>query len=330
MKIALAPMEGVVDPVMRDILTRVGGIDYCVTEFIRVSDKLLPRRVYQRLCPELETGGLTAAGVPVVLQLLGSDPELMAVNARRAAEMGAPGIDLNFGCPAKTVNKNRGGAVLLDEPELIFRIVSAVRQAVPESVPLSAKMRLGNKDKTRALESAAAMAEAGAGLLTVHARTKIEGYRPPAHWEWVGRIREHVRVPVVANGEVWTPEDCKRCIEVSGCDDVMIGRGLISHPGLAKQIKSQDALSPCDWSDVLQLLLDYFARVESDLAPKYVHGRIKQWLHQLKRHYPEAVVLFERIKTVTWLDQLRDLLITELQAVQRESRYDDQIRCLAR
>jgi len=311
MKIALAPMEGVVDPVMRDILTRVGGIDYCVTEFIRVSDKLLPRKVFHRLCPELAAGGMTASGVPVILQLLGSEPDLMAMNARRAARLGAPGIDLNFGCPAKTVNKNRGGAVLLDEPDLIFDIVSAVRKAVPDEVPVSAKMRLGNKDKELALENAAAMAEAGAGLVTVHARTKVEGYRPPAHWEWIARIREHIDVPVVANGEIWTPEDCRRCIEVSGCSDVMIGRGLISHPALGQAIKGGSEAAG-SWQAVVRMLLDYFHQVETRLAPKYVHGRVKQWLHQLKRQYPEAQPLFDKIKTVTWLDDLRDILKREL------------------
>eukprot|EP00764_Aduncisulcus_paluster_P005168 gnl/Carplike_NY0171/18647_a29223_74.p1 GENE.gnl/Carplike_NY0171/18647_a29223_74~~gnl/Carplike_NY0171/18647_a29223_74.p1 ORF type:complete len:185 (+),score=10.99 gnl/Carplike_NY0171/18647_a29223_74:88-642(+) len=180
-------MEGVVDYTMRDLLTQVGGIDQCVTEFVRVSDRVLPAKVFRRLCPELLNGGKTPAGVPVILQLLGSDPTVLAGNARKAAKLGALGIDLNFGCPAKTVNKSKGGAVLLDTPELIHEIVKAVRIAVPEGTPVTAKMRLGNKDKSLAFDNAQAIAEAKADGLTVHARTKLEGYRPPAHWEWIAQ-----------------------------------------------------------------------------------------------------------------------------------------------
>jgi tRNA-dihydrouridine synthase C len=130
-RILLAPMEGVMESVMRDMLTRIGGYERCVTEFVRVSSTVLPPKVYYRLCPELKQGGRTAAGTPVYVQLLGSDPVLMAANAAVAAKLGAPGIDLNFGCPAKTVNKSRGGATLLRTPEAVYEICSAVRDATP-------------------------------------------------------------------------------------------------------------------------------------------------------------------------------------------------------
>ena len=124
-------MEGLLDFVLRDILTRVGGIDRCVSEFIRITDQLLPERVFTRIVPELLNGGRTLAGVPVRAQLLGSDPVCLAENAGRLAELGPAGIDLNFGCPAKVVNRHGGGAALLDEPETVFAIVAAVRRAVP-------------------------------------------------------------------------------------------------------------------------------------------------------------------------------------------------------
>src|SRR3990167_2839084 len=165
-------MEGLTDPIMRDVLTSVGSFDWCVTEFIRVTNSVLPDRIYHQYCPELLNGGKTAAGTPVHVQFLGNDPEMLAANAIRAVKLGAPAIDLNFGCPAKTVNRHRGGAVLLDEPELLHRIVSAVRRAVPADIPVSAKMRLGYRDRSRMLDNARGMVEAGAGWLTVHARTK--------------------------------------------------------------------------------------------------------------------------------------------------------------
>jgi len=306
-------MEGVVDYTMRDLLTQVGGIDHCVTEFLRVSDRVLPAKVFRRMCPELMNGGKTPAGVPVILQLLGSDPSVLAGNARKGAKLGAPGIDLNFGCPAKTVNKSKGGAVLLDTPELIHEIVKAVRQAVPQDVPVSAKMRLGNKDKELAIENAHAIAEAGADSLAVHARTKLEGYKPPAHWEWISRIREAVELPVIANGEVWNWQDYIRCKELSGCSDVMIGRGLVARPDLAKALKNQMVnreSTSLEWQHVLKLVLLYLNRIEQNLSAKYVHGRLKQWLFHLQREYVEASVAFEKVKTIREPSQLR-IALTE-------------------
>jgi tRNA-dihydrouridine synthase C len=314
-KIILAPMEGVVDATMRKLITQLGGVDLCVTEFIRITGYTLPEKEFLKYSPELDNHGNTPAGIPVVVQLLGSEPELLAMNAIRAAQMGAPAIDLNFGCPSKTVNKHRGGAVLLDEPALIHQIVKAVRQAVPDSIPVTAKMRLGNQDKSLAIDNACAIEEAGANSLAVHARTKVEGYKPPAHWEWIGRIKEHVSLPVIANGEVWNCDDYQRCRELSGCDDVMIGRGLIARPELGLMIKSFQLGQSSEgeaWSKIIMMLLDYFGHVEAKLPPKYVHGRIKQWLHMMRPQRPEAEKLFFDVKTIHDLDDLRSMLEREL------------------
>ena len=146
-RLVLAPMEGVIDSVMRDLLTTIGGYDRCVTEFVRVSQTILPSRVFHRLCPELLTGGRTPAGTPVFLQLLGNNPDLMARNAQVAEALGAPGIDLNFGCPAKTVNKSQGGAVLLKTPDLLGAVCAEVRAAVAPEIPVTAKIRLGFEDE---------------------------------------------------------------------------------------------------------------------------------------------------------------------------------------
>ena len=226
MRLILAPMEGVMDHDMRDLLTGINTFDLCVTEFVRVTDTLLPNRVFYRTCPELLQGAKTSNDTPVRLQLLGSHPEYMALNAQRAVKLGSPGVDINFGCPSKTVNKNRGGAILLREPDQLFNIVRAVRDAVPAELPVTAKIRLGYEDKSLFLENARAVEQAGASELAVHARTKAEGYRPPAHWEYIGKIRENLRIPVIANGEIWNHEDARRCMDASGCSDLMVGRPL--------------------------------------------------------------------------------------------------------
>jgi tRNA-dihydrouridine synthase C len=311
MQIALAPMDGLVDDILRDVLTPVGGIDWCVTEFIRVNDVLLPPSVFHRLAPELARGSRTRAGTPLRLQLLGSDPNALAENAALACELGAPVIDLNFGCPAKSVNKSRGGAILLKEVDLLHDIVAAVRRAVPREIPVTAKMRLGYEVPDGALDSARALADGGASQIVVHARTKLEGYKPPAHWEWIAKIQDVLRVPVYANGEIWTLEDWRRCRQVSGVEDVMLGRGLVARPDLARQIAAVDdgrEIVPMTWDeDVLPLVREFWAQSLQKLTPMSAPGRLKQWMALLKLTYPEADALFLRIRGLTdcrLIDQL--------------------------
>ncbi|MCY1267443.1 tRNA-dihydrouridine(16) synthase [compost metagenome] len=314
MQIALAPMEGLVDDILRDVLTRVGGIDWCVTEFIRINDRLLPPSAFLQLAPELEQGSRTRAGTPMRVQLLGSDPQCLAENAALACELGAPVIDLNFGCPAKTVNRSRGGAVLLKEPELMHRIVETVRRAVPQAIPLTAKMRLGYDSPDGSLDCARALADGGAAHVVVHARTKVDGYKPPAHWEWVARVAEAVPVPVFANGEVWTLADYLRCREISGVEDIMLGRGLVSRPDLARQIaawRDGREVAEMPWTEVRLLLDDFWRQARRKLAPRYAPGRLKQWLGMLTRSYPEALELFAVARRESDCERLDRLLLGE-------------------
>lgn len=302
MQIALAPMEGLVDDVLRDVITRVGGIDWCVTEFIRVNHQLLPAKSFYALAPELKQGSRTRAGTSMRVQLLGSDPSCLADNAALAVKLGAPVIDLNFGCPAKTVNRSRGGAVLLKEPELLHRILREVRRTVPAQIPVTAKMRLGYEDTALALDCARALADGGAQQIVVHARTKTDGYRPPAHWEWIARVRDAVRVNVFANGEVWSVDDWRRCRAASGVEDLMLGRGLIARPDLALQIRAasrNETIEPMTWWELVPLVQDFWAQVRAKLHDKQAPGRLKQWLTWLRRNYIEADALFVAVRTET-------------------------------
>ena len=310
--ILLAPMEGLLDFVLRDILTRVGGVDRCVSEFIRITDQLLPERVFTRIVPELHNGGRTFSGVPVRAQLLGSDPVCLAENAARLASMGPEGIDLNFGCPANVVNRHGGGASLLREPETIHAIVKAVRRAVPAHMPVSAKMRLGYLDDTLAVDCALAIASGGASELVVHARTKAQAYRPPAYWERIADIRAAVPIPVVANGEIWTVDDARRCRAASGCDMLMIGRGAVVDPGLGLAIQADMSGLPVDavgWPTLMPLIADFWQIVCTRLDHRSRAGRLKQWLNFLRRRFPEAEVAYQALKRVNdpavidaWLD----------------------------
>jgi len=301
-RILLAPMEGLLDHTLRDMLTRVGGVDLCVSEFIRVTNTVLPRRAFIRVAPELLNNSRTVAGVPVRVQLLGSDPDYLAANAAALAKLEPAGIDLNFGCPAKTVNQHRGGAVLLDEPELVGQIVAAVRRAVPAHIPVSAKMRLGYNDDSRAEDCALAIEAAGASDLVVHARTKAHGYRPPAYWNRIADLRQQVRMPMVANGEIWTLADALRCRAVTGCERLMIGRGMVADPGLALAIAQHDAAATglpehaVGWGQIVGLMRLFWQGIALRVAPRHRAGRLKQWLNYLRRVYPEAQEAFEQLR----------------------------------
>ena len=320
--ILLAPMEGLLDHMLRDALTRVGGIDRCVSEFIRITDMLMPNRVFTRIVPELLNGSRTAAGVPVRPQLLGSDVNCMAENAAKLAALAPEGIDLNFGCPAKCVNRHRGGAVLLDEPELIHAIVAAVRHAVPAHIPVSAKMRLGYMDDSRTLECAQALASAGAAEIVVHARTKADGYKPPAYWDRIAAVREAVpAITVVANGEIWTVADAAAARAQSGCEHLMVGRGMVADPGLALAIlgSTQAAIG---WEELLPLMNDFFTLVRTNVQAKHQAGRLKQWLHYLRRRHPEAEAAYAELRTVNDAAELARRLFAPLMGLNQPARTE--------
>ncbi|MGE0632184.1 MAG: tRNA dihydrouridine synthase [Pseudobdellovibrionaceae bacterium] len=304
-------MEGVVDWVLRDTLTRMGGLDQCVTEFMRVTNMLLPAHLFYDLAPELNTNSKTAAGTPVFYQLLGGQPEPLAQNAVRAVELGACGIDLNFGCPAKTVNRHDGGATLLQYPDRLFDIVSAVRKALPAHIPVTAKMRLGFMEANLYFENAKALEEAGATWITVHARTKADGYKPPAYWEKLAEIRESVKVPVIGNGEVWTLTDYIRIREISGCQDIMIGRACLANPFLFQEIKAyldgKESLKSSP-AKALALVPPFFAASEKYRHSKYAVQRSKQWIKQLSLFHPELEQIFNSLKILIEPEEFRRAL----------------------
>ncbi|MEC9483959.1 MAG: tRNA-dihydrouridine synthase family protein [Halomonas sp.] len=300
-------MEGTIDAVTRDLLTAQAGFDWTVTEFVRVVDARLPPRVFYKHCPELLAPRVaTPSGIPVHLQLLGSDPRALAANARQAVRLGATGLDLNFGCPAKTVNRHDGGASLLRDPERVHRAVAAVSNAVEGRVPVTAKVRLGFADRRLALACALAAEAGGARHLVVHARTRNEGYRPPAHWEWIARIRHRLTIPVIANGDIWTLEDYWKARSLSGCEDVMLGRGVLADPDLAHRIRhwqrTGERLAETTWTRRAGILIAYAQRQRLALPDKVVVSLLKQWLNQMRARNAQAAACFSVLRRETRLD----------------------------
>lgn len=303
MRVILGPMEGVLDHLMREMLTQINDYDFCVTEFVRVINLPLPDHVFYRLCPELKQGSRTKAGVPVKVQLLGQEPHWMAENAVRAAELGACGVDLNFGCPAKMVNQSKGGAALLQHPELIYQVIKACRDAVPAGIPVSAKIRLGWENPDDCFEIVDAVQQAGADELTVHARTKAGGYKASEiKWDYIDQIRQKTHIPLIANGEIWNYADGQACIETTGIDSLMVCRGALNVPNLGNIVKHNHSAMP--WHEVVDLLLEYSAYEVRGDKGKYYPNRVKQWFAYLRQAYPQAADLFREIRTMTEVDPI--------------------------
>jgi len=299
-------MEGLADPLMRNVLTAIGGYDWGIAEFVRVTESVLPNRTFLRTCPELHHGSKTAAGTPMRVQLLGSDPHFMAANARRLVKHRPAGIDINFGCPAPTVFRHRGGSALLGEPDLLHDIVSAVRSQVPVDIPFTAKMRLGIADDALAVDCAQAIEAGGVDELIVHGRTKVDGYKPPARWHQIDRVRAAVGIPIIANGEVWTVEDFRNCQAVSGCADIMLGRGALADPLLPRKVRGE---ATGGWAELVPSVALYWQGVRERVLPVHAGGRLKQWLMLLRRHYPEAEVLYQRLRPVKAAEEIDRLLV---------------------
>ena len=308
--VALAPMDGVTDHVYRELLTGLrgghSGISQCVSEFVRVTRDVVPDHVIRRHCPEVDHGGTTRAGVPVFVQILGGDEGPMADTAAAAAALGAPGIDINFGCPAKTVNNHDGGATILKTPQRVERIVAAVRRAVPDHVPVSVKIRLGWASADPVTDIARAAEAGGGAWLTIHARTRLQLYKPPVDWVSIGRAREAVSFPVVANGDLNTADDVAACARASGCDAFMIGRGAMARPLLFRQIRGE--VEPdLDLPWLVGVLDDYAERLCAAGAPERAAlGRVKQWLRLAAPGFSQMREMFDALKRLSDLAQMRE------------------------
>lgn len=305
--LVLAPMEGIVDAPMRAFQSEIGAFSYAVAPFVRVSIEPVPEKVFLRDVPELTYGGKTPCGLPVQVQLLGGNPDLVAQSALTALSLGADSIDLNFGCPAKTVNRHGGGAILLKEPKVIAEIVRTVCSALPKDVPVSVKIRLGWDDPNAVFEIAGLAADAGAAWLTVHARTRTQGYAPPAQWEYIGQLRKLVDVPLVANGDIWTVDDLLRCRDATGCSAFMIGRGALADPLLSVKaavvlgLPVSDRSAETDWHLLVSRFLHWNVQYGYE-SQKGTADHLKEWLRIASRR--TGLPDFDSLRTCQTTDEI--------------------------
>lgn len=285
----LAPMEGVGDSCFRKAIASIGGFDEAVRDFLRVpSNAHIPSLSKVYCADELSP-------IPLAAQIMGSDTTLMAEMARELVNRGAPRIDVNCGCPSNTVTGKGVGSSLLKDPDTLHQVVKSVVLAV--SVPVTIKMRSGYEDISLFQENLLAAQETGVRYITLHPRTKIDGYGPPAKWELIAEAKSLLKIPVVGNGDILNVQDALNMLHLTKCDGLMIGRGSVINPFIFRQIRAHFAgqlYTPK--SETLSHYLDvYLENIPPSTPMKHRINKLKQLLGFLFKGSPELLLCRQQI-----------------------------------
>jgi tRNA-dihydrouridine synthase C len=266
----LAPMEGVGDRSFRKAMASIGGFDEAVRDFLRV-----PRQAHvPSVVRDYEADEL--APIPLAAQVMGSDPDLMALVAQALGAKKAPRIDVNCGCPSNTVTGKGAGSSLLKDPNFLYEVAHSVVKAV--SLPVTIKMRSGFDDISLFKENLFAAQESGVCYITLHPRTKVDGYVPPARWDLIAEAKSLLKIPVVGNGDILNVTDALNMLQATRCDGLMIGRGSIMNPFIFHQIRSHfsGVAYQIKWSDLVSYFDVYMSNISSDASMKLRVNKLKQ------------------------------------------------------
>ncbi len=268
----LAPMEGVGDVSFRRAMASVGGFDEAVRDFLRVPANAHIKslgKVY--IAEEL-------APIPLAAQIMGSDIDLMAAMAHELVLRGAPRIDINCGCPSHTVTGRGAGSSLLKDPNILYQVAQSVVNAV--SIPVTLKMRSGYEDISLFKENLLAAEASGVRYITLHPRTKVDGYGPPARWDLIREAKSILTIPLVGNGDILNVEDAIRMLRMTHCDGLMIGRGSVINPFIFHQIRAYFAQESYEirWEHWERYLDTYVAGMAPDMSMQLRVNKFKQLL----------------------------------------------------
>lgn len=268
----LAPMSGITDTVFRQFLRGLGGCGLIMTEFTSGDGLIRSEKVARRYL------SFAPGEHPIAAQLFGADPAVMAEAAALVEQLGFDAVDLNLGCPAKKVVKCNGGSGLLRDLPLLARMFGAIRAAV--RIPFTVKFRAGWDEEHLVHAELARIAEAeGVNALSLHARTRAQGYSGQAQWRWIAEVKQAVSIPVFGNGDIRRPEDAAAMAALTGCDGVMIGRAAAANPWIFRQIEqyrlSGRYAQPTE-ADRAELITQYFRMLLAGGQPGTL-GKMKQF-----------------------------------------------------
>lgn len=292
----LAPMEGVGDHSFRKAMASIGGFDEAVRDFLRVPKNAHVKSLASRYAADEITP------FPLACQIMGSDLDLMAEMACEIERLGAPRIDVNCGCPSNTVTGRGAGSSLLKEPDFLHQVARSVVQAV--SIPVTVKMRSGFEDTSLFRENVLAAQESGIAYLTLHPRTKVDGYGPKARWDLIAEAKSLLKIPVVGNGDILTVEDALKMLKVTGCDGLMIGRGAVINPFIFCEIKayfSGKTYQP-SWDMLHNYLQVYLETLDPSVPMRSKTNKIKQLLGFLFKGNAELLKRRESMLTADCKD----------------------------
>ena len=297
----LAPMAGLTHSALRRIMIGFGGVGLLSTEML--SAKRLPTE-NPRISPYLIR---TERESPLSYQLLTStDKEIgRAIDALHAFK--ADAVDLNMGCPSSAVGKFGAGVMLMEQPDEVRRIVAEARKRT--ALPLSAKIRLGSDADSGKLKTFCSMLEGeGIDMLTVHARFKHEPFARNPRWAYIAEIKECIKIPVIANGGIFSVEDAEKCLRVSGADGLMLGRGAVIRPWLFAEIAG--SVFGGDIPERVVSLPDVYAAfleaLNADYRPIYRLGRLKEFTHYFARNYKFGHYLASKVQSSSSMDEARE------------------------
>ena len=273
----LAPMAGVTDTVFRRFIRNLGGCGLMMTEFTS-SHGVKAAGVAHKPTRTLKYLAFEAEERPISAQLFGADPAVCADAARVCQQLGFDIVDLNLGCPVNKVVKCNGGSGLLRDLPLVERLLREVRRAV--TIPFTLKYRAGWNDRELVTVELARLAEdCGLDAIALHPRTREQGYAGKADWSRIAEVKAAVKIPVIGNGDIVTPEDAIRMVDETGCDAVMIGRAASSNPWIFRQIEQYVATGAYDQpseNDRYQIMRRYYAMLV-ERGEKDTVGKMKQF-----------------------------------------------------
>jgi tRNA-dihydrouridine synthase C len=276
-RLFLAPMEGLGDSFFRGAMACLGGMDEMSTEFLRV-----PKNAHVKSLAKRFNSNELQGKVPLATQIMGQDPDLLASMAVQLHSRGAPRIDLNCGCPSNTVVGRGAGSSLLKTPDTLYKIIDTINKSIP--IPLTVKIRSGFDSESLFFDVLDAVEEGGASFITIHPRTKMQGYSGKANWNLIAQAKDRLNIPVVGNGDIVTLRDALRIKKQTNCDGLMIGRGAIIRPWVFHEIKAHFLGTPrvCPVQASTTFLNHFFELMEaSDTPPKTKINKLKQCINYL-------------------------------------------------